>query len=346
MNTLKVIYLLSLLRSASQGKEEVLTRLYENAMRDNPEYRELSSLLADMEFYREMGNALRYEGKALTEAALKNPDGDLDTIRDMRKIRDRIKLGALESARLFEMPGAFMEPVTVVEQSLKAGYMRFLECVAAVCVYLLAVYVGAVSLENLHWVEGGGGLQERLHAVNSVFLPALCGEYPIPKAWMITRKAAGGGNQFGGSFYSLSYFSDSNLKVLTSSYQAEQPTPLFFLNRQAVETGELNVPYCWGIGNLVSTVPEDALRLLHSGLVIKPSSPTKHDLSAPPPTPLECLHRLCGGSPFCISVEDLVNVLNKWQMGYDVMCIRQRGGCLLCARPVLNGGLVCPTHFA
>ena len=345
LNSLKVLYLISLLKNATTGKEEILAQLYENAIFDNPDYKELSALLEENVFYSEMGKSLYQSGQKLINAIIEQPSDVFNILRSVRQTHELIQHETQICKRLMEQPGAFNEPIIVLEKKRIPDYLKMLEMVAATCTYLIAVYNGIHSLKRLSWVESGD-LSERIHAVNLVYLPALYQISNIPRAWLISRKELGGKNLLGGTFFSISYLPYTHIKVLTSGLRKERLTPHFFLNVRAAETGEIDVPYCWGVGNIVSTNPNDSLRLLKSQVITKPAMPSHNDMLTPPLNPLKCIAVLSGQLPFCILPDDLVSLMNYWQMGYEINRRRQNRICLFCGKPVSTRRLVCPSHFS
>ncbi|MCL2672277.1 MAG: hypothetical protein FWF10_09635 [Clostridiales bacterium] len=345
MNSLKVLYLINLLRNETSGKEKILAQLYENALDDNPDFRELRALLEENEFYFETGKALHRNGQNLLNAAMEQPADVFNILRAIRQAHEKIRHEAQACKRLLDEPGAFVEPITVVEKKHIPNYLKMLETLAASCAYLIAVYDGTQNLKRLTWAERAG-FTERVHAVNLVFLPALCQINQIPRAWLITRKELGGKNLLGGTCFSISYLPYNHIKVLTSGLRTERLTPHFFLNMRAAETGESDVPYCWGVGNVVSPGPNDGLRLLQGQTFTKPPMPTREYLLKAPTNPLRCIMDLAGQRPFCVSPEDLVALMNYWQMGYEIHRRRQNRLCMFCGKPLPSGRMACPSHFS
>ena len=118
-----------------------------------------------------------------------------------------------------------------------------------------------------------------------------------------------------------------------------------YLNIRAFYGRELDVPYCWGMGNLVSASPEEGLGLLEGGIATKPRVPGPEEFRETQPSPLECLRRLTEGGPFCVSPEELVTAMNQWEAGHEAEKRRGNRQCLFCGKPLKDGQLVCPAHF-
>lgn len=345
MNSLKVLYLISLLQKTTTGKEKILAKLYENSINDNPEFKELHALLDENVFYDGIGKSLHQNGQNLIDSALGKPAEIFSTIHSMRQVNELIQHEVLSCERLLEQPDVFVEPISVLTKRNIPDYLDFLELLAATCTYLIAVYSGAQGLEQLAWPEGSG-LLERIHAVNLVYLPALCQIESIPRAWLIIRKDFGGRNLLGGTFFSISYVSLQHMTVLTSGLRTERLTPHMFLNKRAAETGETETPYCWGIGNIVSASPKDGLQLLNGKVMTKPPLPSPTDVMQPPKNPVACLHRLSGGAHYCISPEELVACLNYWQMSHEITYRKKEHICIFCGKPISPRNFVCPSHFS
>lgn len=113
----------------------------------------------------------------------------------------------------------------------------------------------------------------------------------------------------------------------------------------AYESNQLNVPYCWGVGNIVSSTPENAITYLQQDIAIGVHNPTWNDVQRKIPTPFECLKKLAGGNRFCISPDELVRIMNQWEMGHEIEMRKQSHKCLFCGNRVVGKKMVCDEHF-
>ena len=114
----------------------------------------------------------------------------------------------------------------------------------------------------------------------------------------------------------------------------------------AYETGECGVPFCWGVGNIVSAAPDDALMFLQQTVVEKMRSPQGADLLRKMPEPFECIKYLAGGEMFCITPGELLLKMNQWQVGHEIEERKRTHNCLFCGKHVDGKRLVCQSHFS
>ena len=210
--------------------------------------------------------------------------------------------------------------------------------------YLMILYGGMSAIKDLTWPTNAG-LQEYIYTVNTKYLNKLMEITRPGYSWVIRKKKLGGRALFSGDYFYLNYESNRSVEVLCSALHKEPIGTHAFLNINAYEADEIDVPYCWGIGNLISTTPSKALSFLQADVVTTPRSPSASELSRKIPTPIECLRILTDQRPFCITPDELVSAMNQWQMGHEFYLRKKNGRCLFCGRMVDRGAYVCPSHF-
>ena len=71
-----------------------------------------------------------------------------------------------------------------------------------------------------------------------------------------------------------------------------------FLNIDAYETNENDVPFCWGIGNIISFSPNEALSYLQKDIATHVATPTNIHFKGKMPTPIECIKNCLGEGRF------------------------------------------------
>lgn len=141
------------------------------------------------------------------------------------------------------------------------------------------------------------------------------------------------------------YDGTRSVDVLCSALHKEPIGTHAFLNIDAYESGECDVPYCWGIGNIVSVLPNTAILFLQSNVATKLRSPRTDELQKKMPTPFECVKQLSNGSMFCITPDELLRSMNQWQVGHEIEMRKRIHNCLFCGKHVDGNNLVCSSHF-
>jgi hypothetical protein len=117
-----------------------------------------------------------------------------------------------------------------------------------------------------------------------------------------------------------------------------------FLNIKAYETGEPDIPYAWGTGNIVSATPDTALFLLQNDIVTNLRSPRRDEYIKKMPKPSECLKLLSEGRNYCISPEDLLITMNRWNTAHTIFAYKAKHLCLICGSKI-KSGTCCKRHF-
>ena len=208
----------------------------------------------------------------------------------------------------------------------------------------MTLYAGLNHIKNLTW-DDTAGIQEMIYAVNTKYLPALCSVRRPNYSWIIRRKRLGGRALFGGDSYYLNYENTRSVEVLCSALHKEPIGTHAFLNIDAYESGEYDVPFCWGIGNIVSASPDTAILFLQNSVATKLRSPQASELRRKMPTPFECVKQLSDGAMFCITPDELLLSMNQWQVGHEIEERKRTHNCLFCGKHVDRNKLVCQSHF-
>ena len=344
MDTKKVLYFLNVLYHETSGREEELMRLYDRAISENDDVIRLSELLNGCEFYPEVGRAMHRNGCELINRLRSDPTRSLEILPELRQASETISNAVKICEELMCSPFPFSDTITVLKRKNISAYMAALKTIAGTCVYLLALYMGIDSVRSLTWNDGVG-LREMIYAVNTKFLPALMRIQIPDQSWVIRKKHMGGRALFGGDCFYLSYESTGNVEMLCGSLHKEPISTHVFLNIDAYESGACDVPYCWGVGNLVSTGPDKALMLLSNDVVTGVRSPNLGELKRRVPSPFVCVRQLSDGALFCLTPDELLSAMNQWQTGHEIETRKATHHCLFCGKHIRGGGLVCPSHF-
>lgn len=344
MDTKKVIYLLNMLRSETSGHASELNQLYGAAISEDDNVVQLCAFLNDYNFYSGVGHALFNSASQLIDKLRASPYDALQTLQSIRQMNETISKEAILCRNLLRSPEPFSDSITVVSKKDTIHYIEALKQTAKSAAYLIMLYGGMDMAKDLVWPTNAG-LQECIYAVNTRYLKRLMGMNRPKYCWIIRKQKLSGRALFYGDYFSLNYESIESVNVLCSTLHKEPINTHAFLNINAYEADELEVPYCWGIGNLLSTSLSEALDFLKADVVTRLRSPSGDELTRKIPTPTECLRILTDGKPYCISPDELVNAMNQWQMGHEFYLRKQNGRCLICGKLVNRGIVVCPSHF-
>ena len=344
MDTKRVLHLINLLNSRTSGHEEDIAEIYTRALNENDEIARLKKLLEDYEYYSVQGNELYDDGKGIYDKLYASPDNAINLLTEVRHANESIESTIQICENLLRSPYPFNESISVLRKKDKLAYMSAYRMIASICVYLIVVYAGVAPAKNLTWNDNVG-LLEMMDAVNNRFLPALNKVKKPDKSWVITRKRLGGKALFDTDGYFITYENTKQIEGLFASLHKEPMSTHSFLNYDAYETGKYDVPLCWGVGNIVSVTPENALIMLQKDTVSQLRVPTAYEYNKKMPTPVECVKQLSDGKLFCITPENLLLAMNQWQAGYDINRHRLTRNCVFCGKYLSNGGLICPGHF-
>ena len=343
MDSRKVLFFLNILRTEATNRNG-LAKHYENAVKADDAVIKLTSFLNDYTFFQGIGSSMYERAKELLDELFQNPSEALLTLQKVRQLNETIQNEISFCSERLQSPSTFTDPITVLRKKDRIAYLKTYGQIASTCVYLIAIYEEVSSLKNLAWAETDG-IQESAYAVNTIFLPALLKIKKPPYSWVIRKKKIGGDALFEGEAFFIKYEDSYRVETLCDSLHKEAMGTHSFLNIRAFEADELDVPYCWGTGNLVSFSPRDALQLLHRDVVTKLRSPSKQELRYAIPAPLECARILADNKEFCISPDELTNAMNQWIMGHEIEKRKKNHFCLFCGKPVPADRLICKTHF-
>lgn len=344
MDSRKVLYFLGLLNRETTGHEDEIAEIYKRALDENEDVTRLKILLNDYTYYREIGNALYKNGEDMLDRIYNMPSNALDILPQLKQAHESIDNEVRICNELMHSPLPFSETVTVLKKKDTVAYMSALKMIASTSVYLMLLYAGLEPIKNLTW-DDAVGIQEMIYAVNTKFLPSLCSVRRPNYSWVIRRKKLGGRALFAGDSYYLNYENTSSVEVLCSALHKEPIGTHAFLNIDAYESGECDVPFCWGIGNIVSASPDTAILFLQNSIATRMRSPQTSELRRKMPTPFECVKQLSDGALFCITPDELLLSMNQWQVGHEIEERKRTHNCLFCGKHVDVNRLVCLSHF-
>ena len=344
MDSKKVLYFLELLNRETSGHADEIAEIYKRALDENDDVIRLKMLLNDYAYYREIGGALQKNGDEILNKIYSMPSKALDILPQLKHAHEAIDNEIRACNELMYSPLPVSDSITVLKNSDTYAFMRALKMIASTSVYLMMLYAGLEPIKNLTW-EDSAGIQEMIYAVNTKFLPSLCRVRRPNYGWIIRRKKLGGRALFGGDSYYLNYENIRSIKVHCSTLHKEPIGTHAFLNIDAYESGAYDVPFCWGIGNIVSISPDKALFILQKSVETKIRSPLTSELRRKMPTPFECVKRLSDGAMFCITPDELLLSMNRWQTGHEIEERKRTHNCLFCGKHVDGNRLVCPSHF-
>lgn len=344
MNSKRVLYFLKILNKETTGHSDDIAELYNRALDENDDVIRLKTCLDDYVYYREIGNALYKKGTELLQKLYSNPTQSLEILPELRQAHETIDNSVRICDELMCSPYPINDTITVLKKKDTISYMKALKTVASTCVYLISLYSGINSIKNFTW-DDKVGIQEMIYTVNTKFLPGLIDVKRPNYSWVITKKRMGGRALFGGDCFYIKYENSRNVEVLCSTLHKEPIGTHAFLNIDAYESNTCDVPYCWGLGNIISVSPDKALSFLQNDVTTKVRSPQTNELRRKVPTPFECVKQLTDGSLFCITPDELLVALNQWQVGYEIHKRRETHNCLFCGKHLRGNELVCSSHF-
>ncbi len=344
MDSTRVLYFLDLLNKETSGHTEELAQLYNRALNEHDDVVRLKAYLDDYNFYREIGGDFKQKGEVLIKEVYSSPDNVLELLSRVKQAHEAIENEVRACNDLMRSPWPFNDIITVLKKKDTIAYMQALRMIASTSVYLVSLYSGFGQLRNLTWNDNVG-IQEKINLINTKFLPILCDANISSRTWVIRRKHGGGRTLFGSDFFALSYEDADMVEMECSQYAREPIGTHAYLNVTAFITGETDIPFCWGVGNLVSFSPENALMYLQRNVTDVLRAPGIAELMEPMPSPYECARRLSEGNPFCISPDVLVKAMNQWYMGHDIEERKKTHNCLFCGKHITGNRLVCQSHF-
>ena len=344
MDTERVLYFFSVLSRETSGHGEDLSKLFQRALDENDDIITLMNQLEDLAFYNEVGGALKRDGEDIIELAYGAPQQAYEMLPQVSQVSETIRSSLKDSERVMANPYPNSDTVSVLRNSEIPNYIRSLRHIASSVIHLLLVYGGLDAIKDLSWNDTVGIL-EMLNNVSSRYIRHLM-SYQLPGySWVIRKKSVGGASFFMTDAFFLSFDRKESVDLLCQGYRKERIGTHAFYNVDAYRLSENDVPFCWGTGNIVSTMPNTALDCMKSYFCTNLRAPSETELRKPIPIPFELVRRLSNGREFCISPNELVRAMNWWQSGYDIERNKMTHNCLICGRHMQYSGLVCPHHF-
>ncbi len=342
MNSKKAIYFIKMIKDATNGHEKDLHNLLINIINESDSVIELKHNLENCIFLKEAGKELLNKGKFLYEQILKTPKNALALIDEIDMYNATIKREILVYDNLMRSYNPFNYTLKVTKKSNRLPYLLALKQIASTCVYMLLVYGGENNIKNLNWVENDG-IIESANSVNTKFLPLLAKLEKPTSCWVITKNYIGANSVFSEYVYNIKFMDVNYINKLCNILNPVQLTPHIFYNNNSIKSNQ--VPYCWGIGNITSATPTNAISLLNSEIVTSQRNITNEDLLYSMPDPIKCLSILTDNKPFCVSAFSLLNALNEWQTSLSIVKRKKNKICLLCGKKLTGSKPICSYHF-
>lgn len=349
MDTNRVLYFLGLLNRETTGHSRELLPLYQQALDLNDNIQTLKSLLNTQaySYYRETGGNCFRNGERALRTIYQSPESFQENVPLLQRSVSEITAELRSSYDLLYSPFPTRGEFSILKKRDADAARTVYERIANVCVYLIAHYEGLSPLRYLSW-NSTAGLLEMSDAVNNTFLPALS-RVRIPSyGWIITKHPLGGKALFEGQGFFLSYDYTQSIEDRCQSLRKEPiGSTDVFLNPDALRNSVTDVPFCWGMGNVLSVRPQNGAVFLQSGIRIanKLRSPNQKELEGAVPSPWECLKKLSDGAHFCITPEEFLITLNRWWMGHEISLRKMTHSCLFCGQHLSENRLVCRSCF-
>ncbi|MBE5838436.1 hypothetical protein [Butyrivibrio sp.] len=344
MDTSKILYFLKILATETTGHIDEIEDLYLRALNENDDIQGLDALLEDLVFDHETGKSLLKEARSLLEKIYTYPIDSVEMLPDIK--REKTKIDSMYRACMETIcsPAPTTETISVLRKRDIIAYIEAFRMIANASIHLMLVYGGADTVKNLTWNDSVG-VQESFYAVNTRFLPSLCSIKKPDYGWIITKKRLGRNAVFCDEFFLLNY---ERMDIINEQCKHLLREPIgthAFLNVEAYESGRCEVPYCWGIGNIVSTSPGTALSFLQEDYVERLRFPQPEEYTRKLPSPFECVKQLADGRSFCITADELLRGMNSWYVGCEIERRKSSHICLLCGKYIDSGKYVCRSHF-
>ena len=346
MNNSRVIYFLNLLERNTTGHEEEIDNLSIKAINEDERVTRLKGLLTDYHFIPGLGENLKIEAENALKDLQTNPDNYQEIFIRIEQSCLKISAEIRNTEILMNSAGPFSQPILVVSKKDYPIYVAMLKRLVNSSVYLLVLYGGCETVTYFHWNEAAA-LRELLSELNSRYLPAIMKLNPPEYGWTITKKHLGGDAIFGGSAFFIKYEPYEEIEIRSRFLHKEPLGPNFFLNVDAYENDDNNVPYCWGRGNVLSFNQDNAVRAcIQSNPATELRAPVPQELIGKMPTPMELARRLANGREFCITADQLLCAMNQWYVGTEIDNRRREGKCLICGKKTGPSALICKSHFS
>ena len=349
MDTKRLLFFIELLNRETDGHSAEIIRLFQRALDENDEIKELKSFLNTEEYYyyHEIGKNLYKSGKKVLNDIYQKPSDCIALFPQIGRAISSISYELDTSYRLIASPFPFKDNINVLKkrdvEAIRIAYER----IANSCIFLLALYEGIQPIQNFTWNDQAS-ISEMLEMVNTIFLPSLFQISSTTRSWIITRHELGGNALFGGDGFFLTYnYQQEIQEKCRYIYGKRMGGTYSFCNVDAFINKKNDVPYCWGTGNILSVYPYNATTFLQPGkkITIKLRCPRNDELMEDNPFPFECVKRLADSDMFCITPEELVLAMNRWEMGHEIAMRKHNHQCLFCGKKINSYQLVCKSHF-
>lgn len=344
MDSKKVLCFLDILNRHTTEHSDELLHIYKRALDENDLIIQLKNALNDNQFYGEIGQNYYNNGVELLKKIYSSPVESHEFLTRIKQTNEMINNASIMTDELMHSPYPFSESISIIQKNNVITYLRSLRMIASAIVYLALLYSGVEQISDLSWNDNAG-IQEMIYAVNTRFIPLLCSVKRPNHCWMVIKRRLGGKALFGGDYFFLKYYSIKETESLCSSIKKEAISTHAFLNINAYESNENDVPYCWGIGNIITFSPLIALDCLQKNITVKLRSPNQSELKRKIPTPIQCSKILSDETLACITPDELLNAMNQWQLGHEIEVRRQVHNCLFCGKYLNSNRLVCKSHF-
>lgn len=348
MDSRKIIYFLSVLGKATKGHEDVLAGLFQCALDENDEIVRLKGLIGQegsCVFYGERGRRLEQRGEEVLRKVYNQSYQSIELLEEVKQVSELIEHELNNSQRIMMSSYPVDETFIVCRRSDLPIYRLALSEMASFIVYTTASYHGTEPLKYLTWYDDVG-IKEMYNAVYTKFLPTVKDIRRPTYGWVIKKRHLGGKALFGGDAFYLSYELVHYVQGMGDKMSRRSMSTNAFYDAYVYANDKKDVPICWGWGNLLSVMPNQALSLLqNNNIVTKLRCPTPQELEHEIPNPLECVRILSDGCSYCISPDELVLALNRWQVGHEIESRKKEQCCLFCNRPISRFSLVCGSHF-
>lgn len=344
MDSRKILYFLGILEKETNGHSAEIADIFKRALDENDDIQSVKSSLNAYIFFREIGNALHHDSEELLNKIYSSPLEALKLLPEIKQSKEKMENTVRACNELICSPFPTTETISILRKKDIISYLEVFKMIASASAYLMLVYEGIDAVKDLVWSDAVG-VQEAFYSINTRFIPALCAVKRPNYGWIIKKKRLGGRALFGGDSFYLSYESSRSIQFQCKALNKEPIGTHAYLNVDAYEAGECDIPYCWGIGNIVSASPEKALSFLQNDVVTSLRTPQIGELTKKIPPPFECAKQLADGKMFCITADELLQAMNRWLVGNEIEKRKKGHNCLFCGKYIDGNKMVCSSHF-
>lgn len=344
MDTKRVLYLINMLKDGSVDRQEQLAQLYDRALEESDEYQQLSGILNNYAFMGSSGAGIRDRGNELIYRMAEEPDNIVQIMKETEQLIELVRSEIKHNEKLISYPGAFTGDINIVPKTKLDAYNKFLNNIAAVCTYIIAVQNGNEGISGLYWSDNYN-FSEKLTKINTSYIPALLQLDGIQNPWMIYRRPARSNYLFCPYEYVLRYITSGEFSKWTLADEYVEISPFLYGSPRRAANIDLGIPIYLGIGNIVSTSPLDSLRLLATGVGAKISHPNEKHFVKKVPYIMTMVSQLTSGVPCIVSPEEIVSTMNQWDAGYTINDNIRNHKCLICGEKLLGNDQICRIHL-